>query len=79
MAVKTGPLKQEMQHNSRSEIYENNNWIHLDRSQNKYDIAKELHITPILDKIQDYKRKWIQHVNQMPNKGLSRLITKEYH
>jgi hypothetical protein len=27
------------------------------------DIAKELNITPVLDKIQDYKRKWIQHVN----------------
>jgi hypothetical protein len=27
------------------------------------EIAKELNITPVLDKIQDYKRKWIQHVN----------------
>jgi hypothetical protein len=31
------------------------------------DIAKELNITPVLDKIQDYKRKWIQHVNRMPH------------
>jgi hypothetical protein len=23
------------------------------------DIAKELNITPVLDKIQDYKRKWM--------------------
>jgi hypothetical protein len=32
------------------------------------DTAKELglNITPVLDKIQDYKRKWIQHVNRMP-------------
>jgi hypothetical protein len=27
------------------------------------DTAKELNITPVLDKVQDYKRKWIQHVN----------------
>ena len=29
-------------------------------------IAKELKITPILDKLLEYKRKWIQHVNRMP-------------
>jgi hypothetical protein len=29
----------------------------------KTEIAKELNITPLLDKIQDYKRNWIQHVN----------------
>jgi hypothetical protein len=27
------------------------------------EIAKELNITKVLDKMQDYKRKWIQHVN----------------
>jgi DNA-binding CsgD family transcriptional regulator len=27
------------------------------------EIAKELNISPVLDKIQVYKRKWIQHVN----------------
>ena len=26
-------------------------------------IAKELKITPILDKLLEYKRSWIQHVN----------------
>ena len=26
-------------------------------------IAKELKITPILDKLLEYKRNWIQHVN----------------
>jgi hypothetical protein len=40
------------------------------------DIAKELNITPVLDKIQDYKRKWIQHVSRMPRKRLSTLIKK---
>jgi hypothetical protein len=29
-------------------------------------IAKELKITPILDKLLEYKRKWIQHVKRMP-------------
>jgi hypothetical protein len=38
------------------------------------DIAKELSRTPVLDKIQDYKRKWIQQVNQMPRIRLPRLI-----
>ena len=29
-------------------------------------IAKESKITPILDKLLEYKRNWIQHVNRMP-------------
>jgi len=29
-------------------------------------IAKELKITPTLDKLLEYKRSWIQHVNRMP-------------
>jgi len=29
-------------------------------------IAKELKITPVLDKLMEYKRSWIQHVNRMP-------------
>jgi len=29
-------------------------------------IAKELEITPILDKLLEYKRSWIQHINRMP-------------
>ena len=33
-------------------------------------IAKELKITPILDKLLVYKRSWIQHVNRMPRNGL---------
>jgi hypothetical protein len=38
------------------------------------EIAKELNITPVLDKIQDYKRVRIQHVNRMPRNRLPRLI-----
>ena len=29
-------------------------------------IAKELEITPVLDKLLEYKRNWIQHVKRMP-------------
>jgi len=29
-------------------------------------IAKELKITPILDKLLEHKRNWIQHVNRLP-------------
>ena len=29
-------------------------------------IAKELKITPILDKLLEYKRNWMQNVNRMP-------------
>jgi len=28
--------------------------------------AKELKITPISDKLLEYKRNWVQHVNRMP-------------
>jgi len=40
-------------------------------------IAKELKITPILDKLQEYKRNWIQHVNRMPRNRLPRVM-KQY-
>jgi hypothetical protein len=38
------------------------------------EIAKDSNITPVLDKIQDYKRKWIQHVNRMVRNRLHRLM-----
>ena len=37
-------------------------------------ITKELKITPILDKLVEYKRNWIQRVNRMPLNRLSRVI-----
>jgi hypothetical protein len=36
-------------------------------------IAKELKITPILEKLLGYKRNWIQHVNRMPRNRLPRV------
>ena len=37
-------------------------------------IAKELKITPILDKLLEYKRNWIQHVSRIPRNKLPRLM-----
>jgi len=37
-------------------------------------IAKILKITPILDKLLEYKRNWIQHVNRMPCNRLPRVM-----
>jgi hypothetical protein len=37
-------------------------------------IAKELKITPILDKLLEYKRNWIQRVNRMPHNILPRVM-----
>jgi len=39
-------------------------------------IAKELKITPILDKLLEYKRNWIQHVNRMPRNILPRVMKR---
>jgi len=40
-------------------------------------IAKELKITPILDKLQECKRNWIHRVNRMPRNRLPRVM-KQY-
>jgi len=37
-------------------------------------IAKELKITPILDKLLEYKRSWIQHVHRMPRNRLPSVM-----
>jgi len=37
-------------------------------------IAKELKITPILDKLLEYKRSWIQRVNRMPRNRIPRVM-----
>jgi hypothetical protein len=38
------------------------------------EITKELNVTPVLNKIQDYKIKLMQHVNRMPHNRLPRLM-----
>jgi len=37
-------------------------------------IAKELEITPVLDKLLEYKNNWIQHVKRMPRDRLPRIL-----
>jgi len=37
-------------------------------------ITKELKITQIMDKLLEYKRNWIQHVNRMPRNRLRRVM-----
>src|SRR5215469_10104556 len=37
-------------------------------------IAKELKITQVLEKLLQYKRNWIQHVNRMPRNRLPRVM-----
>jgi hypothetical protein len=39
-------------------------------------IAKELKITPILDKLLQYKRNWKQHVDRMPRNRLPRVMKR---
>jgi len=38
------------------------------------EITKELKITPILDKLPEYKRNWIDHVNRKPRNRLPRVM-----
>jgi hypothetical protein len=38
------------------------------------EIAKELNITPVLDKIQEYTRNWIHHVNRMAHNRVPRIM-----
>jgi len=40
-------------------------------------IKKELKMTPILEKLLEYKRSWIQHVNRMPRNRLP-TVMKHY-
>jgi hypothetical protein len=40
-------------------------------------ITKELKITPILEKLLEYKRNWIQHIDRMPHNRLPR-VRKHY-
>jgi len=37
-------------------------------------IANKLKITPILEKLFEYKRNWIQHVNRMPRSRLPKVM-----
>jgi len=45
-------------------------WIYY---KTNAQIAKELQITQILDKLLEYKRSWIQHIHRMPRNRLPRV------
>jgi len=38
------------------------------------ETASDSNIIPVLDKRQDYRRYWIQHINRMPRNRLPRII-----
>jgi hypothetical protein len=38
------------------------------------EISKELDITPVLDKIQESRRNWLQHINRIPRTRLLRIL-----
>jgi hypothetical protein len=40
------------------------------------EIAQELHITAILDKIQEYRINWLQHINRMLRNILEKILKK---
>jgi hypothetical protein len=37
-------------------------------------IAKELNITPVLDKIQHYRRNWMQHIDRLSHNSSPRIL-----
>jgi len=41
-------------------------------------VTKDLKITQILEKLMEYKRNWIQHVNRIPRNRLPRVMTHYY-
>jgi len=41
------------------------------------EIAKELNIIPVFDKIQAYRRHWLQHINRIPQNRLPRILKKK--
>jgi hypothetical protein len=38
------------------------------------EMAKYLNITPILDKIEEFRRNWVKHVTRKPHNSLRRII-----
>jgi hypothetical protein len=77
MAVKLGTMKArdgrritaaEMKYMRRTAGY---TWTDYETNM---QITKELKIAPILYKLLEYKRNWIQHVNRTPRNRLPRVM-----
>ena len=41
------------------------------------EIAKELNITPVLDKRQECRRNWLQHLNKIPHNRILKTIEQQ--
>jgi hypothetical protein len=39
-------------------------------------VANELNRSPVMDKIKEYRRNWLQHINRMPSNGPPRILKK---
>ena len=77
MAAKLELLKRkgrQKNNSSRDEIHKKNSRIHLTDYTTYTQIAKELKVTQILDRLLEYKRNWIQHLNRMPRNILPRVM-----
>ena len=46
-----------------------------DYKKKKTQTAKEINVTTVLDKIQEYRGKLLKHMNRMPRNKLLRIIT----
>jgi len=76
--VNIGPVKQET-HPGRTTAAEmkymritaSHTWTDY---KSNTEIAKELNILPVLGKIQEYRRNWLQHINRLPRNGLPRIV-----
>jgi len=69
------PFRGNFNHWEVSEIHEKNSRIHLGQiTKQMHKLQKELKITSILDKLLEYKRSWIQHLNRMPRNMLPRVM-----
>jgi hypothetical protein len=73
--VKTEPLSKRCKKNksSRDEIYEKTAGYTWTDYKANTKIAKE-NITPVLDRIQEYRREWLQHINRMACSRLPRIL-----
>jgi len=73
--VKIGPLStgRKKDNSSRDEIYEKTTrYIWTDYKTNTR-ITKE-NITPVLDRIQEYRRDWLQHINRLAFSRIPRIL-----
>jgi hypothetical protein len=58
-------------------LYKRENFIsNHEYAFHKFPVAKALNITPVLGKIQEYRRKLLQQINRIPYNRLSIILNK---